>query len=222
MAFFYNQGNIADRKGSLSEKPNLADYSQATYTDNQTDHRHRRKPDDQTYGLAGNAHAITNINGRRRERLGETLRMARQGVSRREATRLAKIFGEPTSTDPPDHASPTGVRLSGGRRRGGDRQVSAAEIIESQLEPKELLLNSAGRVSYGTWRGLIMYLTSNHQKTDDFVDKFMLSFRSFATPKDLAEALVARARNVAHVYGKLSPSDLKLWHDRLQAPIQYN
>ncbi|KAJ1801731.1 hypothetical protein LPJ59_000022 [Coemansia sp. RSA 2399] len=222
MAFFYNQGNIADRKDSLSEKPNLTDYSRATYTDSQADHRHRRQPDDQTHGLAGNAHTTTNSSGRRRERLGETLRMARQGVSRREATRLAKIFGEPSSTDSPDHASPTVVRHSGGRRRGGDRQVSAAEIIESHLEPKELLLNSAGRISYGTWRGLIMYLTSNHQKTDDFVDKFMLSFRSFATPKDLADALVARARNVAHADARLSPSDLKLWHDRLQAPIQYN
>ncbi|KAJ2557121.1 Ras guanine nucleotide exchange factor bud5, partial [Coemansia sp. RSA 1933] len=91
----------------------------------------------------------------------------------------------------------------------------------SNLEPKELLLNSLGRVSYGTWKGLIIYLTSSHQNADDFVSKFMLSFRSFATPKDLAEALVARARNVAHADPRLQPSDLKLWHDRVQGPVQY-
>ncbi|KAJ1666669.1 Ras guanine nucleotide exchange factor bud5 [Coemansia sp. RSA 1813] len=241
MAFYYNQGNIADRKDSLLEKTNnaalLNNCSHAANTDNRIRNRQRRQPGDkdatdQALGHMNmnNAQTTTNNSGRRRERLGETLRMARQGVSRREATRLAKIFGESSATDSPDHASSaaaTGTKHSGGRRRGGggggsDRQVSVAEVIESNLEPKELLLNSAGRVSYGTWRGLIMCLTSIHQKTDDFVSIFMLSFRSFATPTDLAEALVTRARNVAHADARLSSLDLKLWHDRVQAPIQYN
>ncbi|KAJ2658973.1 hypothetical protein IWW48_003771 [Coemansia sp. RSA 1200] len=258
MAFFYKQGNIADRNGPLSEKTTtaaLGDYPQTANTD--TDFRiqprhkkHLDSNDTTTEDHANNHHShaqdiatTTSSNGngngsgsgrRRRDRkFGDTLRTAKQGVVKRETSRLAKIFGEPNISDSADHASstaatattlePTATKHGASARQRGDHHILTSEAIESGLQSKELLLNSAGRVSYGTWKGLIMYLASDkHHKTAEFIDVFMLSFRSFATPKDFAEALVARARNVAHADTSLSPSDAKLWHHRVQAPVQYN
>ncbi|KAJ2757554.1 hypothetical protein H4S06_003125, partial [Coemansia sp. BCRC 34490] len=251
MAFFYKQGNFADRNGLLSEKTTtaaLGDYPQAANadTDVRIQPRHRKHLDSNgntqdittTTSSNGNGGGSGSGNGsgrRRRDRkFGETLRTAKQGVAKRETLRLAKIFGEPNIPDSADHApstaagatalEPTATRHgASGRQRGDHHHISTSEAIESSLQSKELLLNSAGRVSYGTWKGLIMYLTSDkHHKTTEFTELFMLSFRSFATPKDFSEALVARARNVAHADTSLTPSDAKLWHHRVQAPVQYN
>ncbi|KAJ1722519.1 hypothetical protein LPJ53_003078 [Coemansia erecta] len=135
---------------------------------------------------------------RRRERLGETLRRTRPGPGTAlRDIRLAKIFGEPV-IDPTQPRRPT-----------------PADIYSA----RDILFNSAGRVSYGTWRGLIMYLTQAHQQIEDYTRAFFLTFRSFATPLDLAHALVRRAQMLPG--GGLSAQELRLWRDRVQAPIRY-
>ncbi|KAJ2579771.1 hypothetical protein GGH95_002931, partial [Coemansia sp. RSA 1836] len=65
-----------------------------------------------------------------------------------------------------------------------------------------------------------MYLTQAGHTASDFSHTFFLVFRSFATPSDLAEALVARARESPTT--KLTPAETKTWNDRVQAPIRRN
>ncbi|KAI9500020.1 ras guanine nucleotide exchange factor domain-containing protein [Coemansia spiralis] len=213
MAFYYNQGNLAERVEEQGERSIIANHDRASHDQRAQQHHYPADTVDpeQTHIRATNATNAAGGSGKRRERIGETLRIARQGVTRREANRLARLFGEP-GAETSDHSRH-------GRRR--DRQALTVDI-ESSLETREVLLNSEGRVSYGTWRGLIMYLTSTRQRTDDFTITFMLTFRSFATPKDLAEALVARAREVAALTSKCPRSETKAWQERVQAPIQYN
>ncbi|KAJ2812898.1 Ras guanine nucleotide exchange factor bud5, partial [Coemansia furcata] len=98
-----------------------------------------------------------------------------------------------------------------------DEQVHHDETCRN---PNDILFNSEGRVSYGTWRGLVMYLTQVSHTAEDFTHAFFLVFRSFATPSDFAEALVARARESPTT--KLTPAETKTWNDRVQAPIRHN
>ncbi|KAJ2374029.1 Ras guanine nucleotide exchange factor bud5, partial [Coemansia sp. RSA 2607] len=127
---------------------------------------------------------------RRRERLGETLRLTRPGAAALRDIRLAKIFGEP---------------------------VLAPQDSSDAYSTRDILFNSSGRVSYGTWHGLVTYLTQANQQ-DDYTAAFFLTFRSFATPADLAHALVRRAQIVPL---GLATEDLKLWRHRVLPPIRH-
>ncbi|KAI8323596.1 ras GEF [Martensiomyces pterosporus] len=202
MAFYYNQGNRAERideyevssatAGALEDHASLHNNPSPSLEDVLL---HRQINNTSSIGTSGN---------RRRERLGDTLRIGtRQGIARRDL-KLAKIFGEP-NLDATERPKPT-------RRR--DKQFYLADIHD----PNDLVFNSEGRVSYGTWRGLIMYLTQVQGNVDEFARAFFLTFRSFARPKDLAEGLVARAR--LQPPAQMTPAEMKVWHERVQMPIQ--
>ncbi|KAI7826270.1 ras guanine nucleotide exchange factor domain-containing protein [Kickxella alabastrina] len=143
---------------------------------------------------------------RKRERIGETFKLSRSdrtgggsgggGGNPLRDIRLAKIFGEPVHAQPMQQSAP-----------------------EKAYTVHDILLNSAGRISYGTWRGLIMYLTQAQQHNEYFTNAFFLTFRSFATECDLAEALIERAREAPAT--KMSPQEMRLWQERVQNPIRY-
>ncbi|KAJ1944651.1 Ras guanine nucleotide exchange factor bud5, partial [Linderina macrospora] len=83
--------------------------------------------------------------------------------------------------------------------------------------PNDLIFNAAGQVTYATWRALIIYLTI--PSTDiEFVRVFFIGFRLFATPRELAEALVLRAHIPPPV--TKSASELRTWRERKLRPIQ--
>ncbi|KAJ2778830.1 Ras guanine nucleotide exchange factor bud5 [Coemansia interrupta] len=183
MAFYFNQGNRKEKKhnktalGPSPLKPTTSAKPASTANDSQA-----KQPAPQ----------------RRRERLGETLRLSRPGPGTAlRDIRLAKIFGEPV-IDPTQQTKRTPADMYSAR---------------------DILFNSSGRVSYGTWHGLVMYLTQAHQQIEDYTKVFFLTFRSFATPLDLARALVRRSQ--LQPEGGLSAQELKLWRDRVQAPIRY-
>ncbi|KAJ2713991.1 Ras guanine nucleotide exchange factor bud5, partial [Coemansia spiralis] len=124
---------------------------------------------------------------RRRERYGDALRLAKQGLPRREKRR-AKFLGD-LGADTTDRA-----RVSRNRSQQGAQPVDPTGYIN------EVIINSDGRVSYGSWRGLIAYLTSPHLPADNYAKAFFLTFRIFATPTDLSSALVGRGRELLRIY----------------------
>ncbi|PIA16795.1 ras GEF, partial [Coemansia reversa NRRL 1564] len=83
-----------------------------------------------------------------------------------------------------------------------------------------VLLNSEGRVSYGTWHGIISYLTQVDKPPDTYKRSFYITFRSFATPKDLADALIDRARELPHTKS-LTPQ-IQSSYERIRATILHN
>ncbi|KAJ2746716.1 Ras guanine nucleotide exchange factor bud5 [Coemansia sp. BCRC 34301] len=191
MAFYYCHGNQSERIDTHRNASILASGGNAT--DDQQQQQHN--PLSPTLDDDSTPRRSTTTSGRRRERIGEALRKGRAGAPRRDL-RIAKIFGEPQQQQ---HYQPS---------------------TYSPKQPQSILFNSEGRVSYGTWRGLIMYLTQVSRTADDFSHAFFLVFRSFATPSDFAEALVARARECPTT--RMTPAETKTWNDRVQAPIRHN
>ncbi|KAJ1822634.1 Ras guanine nucleotide exchange factor bud5 [Coemansia sp. RSA 2598] len=201
MAFYFNQGKRRDRgheRTALGPSPLKASTTATAGRSNpDSGNAHRtNKPKHQQQSQPQQQQQQ-----RRRERIGETLRLNRSadrsGNPLRDI-RLAKIFGEPV------------LDTSGNRHK-----ITVVDAYST----RDILFNSAGRVSYGTWYGLIMYLTQAHQQMEEYMQAFFLTFRSFATPRDLAEALVYRSRlQPAHGLGQ---SDARLWQHRVKEPIQY-
>ncbi|KAJ2104364.1 Ras guanine nucleotide exchange factor bud5 [Coemansia sp. S100] len=195
MAFYYNHGNQAERIQTQKDNPGSGIDEQLPLSPTFDDDSALPRP--------------ATSGGRRR--IGETLRKGRTGAPRRDM-RLAKIFGEPsTSTSDTDRTKPNKWR--------NERQQTIP-VQPGPSIPNDILFNSEGRVSYGTWRGLVMYLTQVNHTADDFTHAFFLVFRAFATPNDFAEALVARARESPTT--KMTPAETKTWNDRVQAPIRHN
>ncbi|KAJ2869983.1 Ras guanine nucleotide exchange factor bud5, partial [Coemansia aciculifera] len=195
MAFYYNHGNQAERI--------------ETQKNNSGNNGIDEQPLSPTFDDDSALPRSTTNGGRRR--IGETLRKGRTGAPRRDM-RLAKIFGEPsTSASDTDRTKPNKWR--------NERQLTIP-VQPAPSIPNDILFNSEGRVSYGTWRGLVMYLTQVNHTADDFTHAFFLVFRSFATPNDFAEALVARARELPTA--KMTTAETKTWNDRVQAPIRHN
>ncbi|KAJ2701376.1 Ras guanine nucleotide exchange factor bud5 [Coemansia sp. IMI 209128] len=195
MAFYYNHGNQSER---IDSQKNTSGPTANTTAEEHYNPLSPTNDDDTTL------HRSVTGGGRRRERIGDTLRRGRSTAPRRDL-RLAKIFGDTSTTD---------IKQTKWRN---ERQPPAQPPSSN---PNDILFNSEGRVSYGTWRGLVMYLTQVNQTAEDFTHAFFLVFRSFATPSDFAEALVARARELPET--KLTPAEAKAWNDRVQAPIRRN
>ncbi|KAJ2326050.1 hypothetical protein GGI00_004855, partial [Coemansia sp. RSA 2681] len=196
MAFYYCHGNQSER---IETHKNTSALTSGSGTDEQNPNPNPPSPiiDDDSVPRRSTA-----TGGRRRERIGGALRKGRTGAPRRDL-RLGKILGEQQQPPPPPL-----------------QQQSTQSTQPQKQQPQLVLFNSEGRVSYGTWRGLIMYLTQAGHTASDFSHTFFLVFRSFATPSDLAEALVARARESPTT--KLTPAETKTWNDRVQAPIRRN
>ncbi|KAJ1648706.1 hypothetical protein LPJ64_000025 [Coemansia asiatica] len=208
MAFYFNQGNRREKGhertalGSSPLKPSIASTaSQSNNLDNSNIHHPSKTKQQQQQQQPTHTHTHTHTQTqRRRERIGETLRIGRNadrsGNPLRDI-RLAKIFGEPV------------LDASGSRHK-----IALVDTYST----RDILFNSSGRVSYGTWYGLIMYLTQAHQQIEEYTQAFFLTFRSFATSRDLAEALVHRSR-LQPSHG-LNAADARLWQNRVKEPIQ--
>ncbi|KAJ1835349.1 Ras guanine nucleotide exchange factor bud5, partial [Coemansia sp. RSA 2708] len=133
------------------------------------------RPPDQLSQATDDVRRSQNSNRRRADP-----RPAKQ-TSRREALR-ARLIGDQGSSD---------------RTRAAHwQQTTTADPLS---DTSEVLINSEGRVSYGTWHGLISYLTQVHRPSDTYTQAFFLTFRAFATPADLADALATRVRELAAV-----------------------
>ncbi|KAJ1727990.1 Ras guanine nucleotide exchange factor bud5, partial [Coemansia biformis] len=170
MAFYYSRGDYEERIDECSQHTLLA------ATDAFRDRLSLALDEEQTVRTP-HPESMTSM-PRRREKYGEALRIAKQGLPRREK-RLAKKLADPGAD-------------SGNRSRAGHgrSQPETQPILASGTN--EVLINSEGRVSYGSWRGLVAYLTQICQPSDDYTKAFFLAFRSFATPSDLASALISR------------------------------
>ncbi|KAJ2122622.1 Ras guanine nucleotide exchange factor bud5 [Coemansia sp. RSA 720] len=139
----------------------------------------------------------------KRRELFDTLRTSKQASSRREPLR-AKLFGELGSTSDRTRAS-----------HWHERDTALNPLSDTT----QVLINSEGRVSYGSWHGLVAYLTQVHRPSDTYTRAFFLAFRSFATPSDLANALVARARELTACN---APADSHIRVDRVRRSILHN
>ncbi|KAJ2852018.1 Ras guanine nucleotide exchange factor bud5 [Coemansia brasiliensis] len=192
MAFYFSQGNFSER------------------IDN--DVQNSQRPRDQlSLSLAtddNNRNSNHSTNGKRREKISETLRMSKQGSSRRE-NRLAKLFGEQV----------VGGSGASGRARA-EHWRDQKTTLDLLGDTNEVLFNSEGRVIYGTWHGLIAYLTQVHRPSDTYTQAFFLTFRSFATPADLADALVARVRELSQMRMPILESRLRI--ERSKAMVRHN
>ncbi|KAJ2448358.1 hypothetical protein EV183_005481 [Coemansia sp. RSA 2336] len=189
MAFYFSQGNFSER------------------IDNDV---HSQRPRDQlSLSLAiydNNRNSNVSANGKRREKFSDTLRMSKQGSSKRE-NRLAKFFGEQVGSTSSDRA----------RAEHWRDQKASMDLLGNT---NEVLFNSEGRVIYGTWHGLIAYLTQVHRPSDTYAQAFFLTFRTFATPVDLAEALVARVHELSQMRMPVLESRLRI--ERSKATIRQN
>ncbi|KAJ1883224.1 Ras guanine nucleotide exchange factor bud5 [Coemansia sp. RSA 486] len=190
MAFYFNQGNRRDKR---HERTALGP----------SPLKPAMVPTSSNTNLDNNAPRLGKPKQpqKRREKIGDTFRFTRstdRSTNPLRDIRLAKIFGEPV------------LDTSGSRHK-----IALVDAYST----RDILFNSAGRVSYGTWYGLIMYLTQAHQQIEEYTQAFFLTFRSFAAPKDLAEALVQRSR-LQPSHG-LSAADARLWKNRVREPIQY-
>ncbi|KAJ2633937.1 hypothetical protein H4R22_000025 [Coemansia sp. RSA 1290] len=189
MAFYFSQGNFSER------------------IDNDV---HSQRPRDQLSLSLAIDDNIRNsnhsANSRRREKISDTLRISKQGSSRRE-NRLAKFFGEQVGSASSDRA----------RAEHWRDQKAPLDLLG---DTNEVLFNSEGRVIYGTWHGLIAYLTQVHRPSDTYTQAFFLTFRTFATPVDLAEALVARVHELSQMRMPVLESRLRI--ERSKATIRQN
>ncbi|KAJ2499203.1 Ras guanine nucleotide exchange factor bud5 [Coemansia sp. RSA 1972] len=139
----------------------------------------------------------------KRRELFDTLRTSKQASSRREPLR-SKLFGELGSSSDRTRAS-----------HWHERDTTLNPLHDTT----QVLINSEGRVSYGTWHGVIAYLTQVHRPSDTYTRAFFLAFRSFASPSDLANALVARARELTAYH---APADSHIRVDRAKQSILHN
>ncbi|KAJ2827784.1 Ras guanine nucleotide exchange factor bud5 [Coemansia erecta] len=190
MAFYFKQGNDAERIEVTSRLTQGARDQRSLATDDDV----RR----------------SYTSGRRRELL-DTILPSRPGAARREPRR-GKIFGE-AQAKVSSEAQATSDRTRAEHWRGMHTRLNPLS------DTNEVLINSEGRVSYGTWHGLIAYLTQVHRPSDTYTRAFFLAFRSFATPVDLADALVARARELAVVR---APAESRIRTDRAKRSILHN
>ncbi|KAJ2406124.1 Ras guanine nucleotide exchange factor bud5 [Coemansia sp. RSA 2526] len=139
----------------------------------------------------------------KRREIFDTLRTSKQVSSRREPLR-SKLFGELGNSSDRTRASHWHERDT---------------MLNPLCDTTQVLINSEGRVSYGTWHGIIAYLTQVHRPSDTYTRAFFLAFRSFATSSDLANALVARARELTTFHG---PADSHIRVDRAKQSILHN
>ncbi|KAJ2157950.1 Ras guanine nucleotide exchange factor bud5 [Coemansia sp. RSA 552] len=128
-----------------------------------------------------------------------------------ELSRAAKILG--------DSSAVSDDRIRAERWQGLQQRQSAA--ADPFKDTSAVVFNSAGRVTYGTWQGIVSYLTQVHRPSDTFNRVFFLTFRSFATPTDLAHALVARARELTSS-SRTVASSMRLWHESVEESILHN
>ncbi|KAK4047487.1 Ras guanine nucleotide exchange factor bud5 [Microbotryomycetes sp. JL201] len=105
---------------------------------------------------------------------------------------------------------------------------SAPWFLQRDYDPSEIAFNADGHVTGGTLTSLVERLTLHDTTIDTmFSNTFFLTFRLFATPTSLAEALFARydiqppSMTMAdgHIV-HLRPDELKLWHDRKLTPVR--
>ncbi|KAG0659619.1 hypothetical protein C6P46_005110, partial [Rhodotorula mucilaginosa] len=97
--------------------------------------------------------------------------------------------------------------------------------LERDYEPREISFNADGHVSGGTLRCLVERMTL-HDTTIDagFSNTFLLTFRMFTTPADLARLLWARFDLSPPVHpatgAALSPEELKKWTAQKLTPVR--
>ncbi|GAA5993217.1 hypothetical protein JCM10908_004513 [Rhodotorula pacifica] len=97
--------------------------------------------------------------------------------------------------------------------------------LERDYEPREISFNADGHVSGGTLRCLVERMTL-HDTTIDagFSNTFLLTFRMFTTPLDLARLLWARFDLSPPTHpdtgAALSPEELKKWTSQKLTPIR--
>ena len=97
--------------------------------------------------------------------------------------------------------------------------------LERDYEPREISFNADGHVSGGTLRCLVERMTL-HDTTIDagFSNTFLLTFRMFTTPADLARLLWARFDLSPPIHpatgAALSPEELKKWTAQKLTPVR--
>ncbi|KAJ2809058.1 hypothetical protein H4R20_000422 [Coemansia guatemalensis] len=194
MAFYYTQGDHAERiernVKSTRAAPGIIG-----------DQLSQAAEDEQPYRRSN-----ISSNGTRKREKGALRKATKQQGGQRRENRLAKIFGD--------------IGDSNQRARAGRWQNLQASLSDPLTSTKEVLLNSEGRVSYGTWHGIISYLTQVPRAPDQCSRVFFMAFRSFATPIDLADALIERARELPRP--KTFAPEAQPWYERVHATILHN
>ncbi|CAE6472373.1 unnamed protein product [Rhizoctonia solani] len=85
-------------------------------------------------------------------------------------------------------------------------------------EPPEIQFNTDGGVRGGTLPALIERLTMHDQMDSQFIDAFLMTYKSFTTTKELCQLLVERFW-IQPPEG-LSPNELEDWTERKQKPAR--
>lgn len=97
----------------------------------------------------------------------------------------------------------------------------SAWFLERDYEAREISFNGDGHVTGGTLRCLIERMTL-HDKTIDptFSNTFLLTFRMFTHPSELADALFSRFDISPPSSPSFRPEDLKVWTDSKATPVR--
>lgn len=133
------------------------------------------------------------------------------------------LVASPLSTTAPSSAfAPQTTHTSG----AASSQASGGTwFLERDYEPREISFNADGHVSGGTLRCLVERMTL-HDTTIDaaFSNTFLLTFRMFTSPLELARLLWARFDSPVPVHPQtgaaLSPEELKKWTSQKLTPIR--
>ncbi|ODV94717.1 hypothetical protein PACTADRAFT_50578 [Pachysolen tannophilus NRRL Y-2460] len=83
-----------------------------------------------------------------------------------------------------------------------------------------LIYDSKGNVKGGTIDGLVAHLTSNEERSPEFTEAFLLTFRSFMKPGELLERLV-KIYNSEPPEG-LSFEEYNIWHEKKLYRVREN
>ncbi|KAJ2081034.1 Ras guanine nucleotide exchange factor bud5 [Coemansia sp. RSA 988] len=193
MAFYYTQGDHEERvETNIKDKQAAPGIRDQLSQATEGEQSHRRSNID------------SNV-GRKREKGALRIATRQQGGQRREH-RLAKIFND--------------IGDSNQRARAERLQNIQSTLPDIYSNTTEVLINSEGRVSYGTWNGIVSYLTQLHRPPNSYTRAFLMSFRSFATPTDLSDALIERAREILR--SKISVPEAQSWYEHARATILHN
>jgi len=100
----------------------------------------------------------------------------------------------------------------------GDKHYSTMTICENDVDVMVFQMSRDGlQVMAGTVPKLIEHLTDNSENNSDFLDTLLLTYRSFITPVELFNELVAR-------FNCMPPEnpteDDLIYYDKMQLPVQ--